>query len=327
VGIFAGYLFRNTLLPEFTELCGWIRESLELLLEEPGIIPANGVFDGLSGLIFSRALLLRLTGNSPTSLPPRTMRILRDRIESNSNCDLISGAAGAVIGLQRYHQLVGDQQALPVIASAVDVIRRTVRQHNDGAFWTGIHVDREITTGVSHGTAGCGWALAEWAKLTGDPSAASLARKAFAYERSRIEARQIAGPRPQEDYMSWCHGLPGIAAAAACSRTVIGNRTAEGFHAITRLDQHGDDEFADDSLCHGSMGLFDYAIDHGASFDAMRMMDRIVRRAEERGGWRCGLPGNAFTSGLMCGLSGIGLGLLRAWDPSAIPSILSLRLP
>jgi hypothetical protein len=59
---------------------------------------------------------------------------------------------------------------------------------------------------------------------------------------------------------------------------------------------------------------------------ALEQAAGILEGARETG-WRCGLPRNTETPGLMMGLAGIGYGLLRLAAPEQVPSVLSLALP
>jgi type 2 lantibiotic biosynthesis protein LanM len=324
IGVFTGYLCSLTQLPELAKLCGWILTTLDAILAEPGVFPGDGLFDGLTGLIFARALIQHLLGQTAARVPPETLKALRERAAYCTNYDLVSGAAGIVVGLQRYYRLSGDRNAIPVIATAISALQRGMISANDFVFWSTQHEDRTTTSGVSHGTAGCGWALAEWAILANDGIAADLARKAFAYEGSILSDR--IGVSGLAD-MTWCHGVPGIAAAAACARNVIGEDAACAFSAATNQQLFSGDELNDDSLCHGTIGLIDHAVEVGTHEKTAQLMGAILRSCEERGFWRSGLPGNAYTASLMCGLSGIGLGLLRAYNPNAVRSILRLDIP
>ena len=47
----------------------------------------------------------------------------------------------------------------------------------------------------------------------------------------------------------------------------------------------------------------------------------------EEHGWRCGVPLDVETPGMMDGLAGIGYELLRLAEPSQIPSVLILEEP
>jgi len=79
-------------------------------------------------------------------------------------------------------------------------------------------------------------------------------------------------------------------------------------------------------LCHGNLGnaeLFRVLGDHDR---ARRMVGAVANDFRARGIWRCGLPADATTPGLMCGLAGIGYGLLRQIDP-LVPNILLLEGP
>jgi lantibiotic modifying enzyme len=86
-------------------------------------------------------------------------------------------------------------------------------------------------------------------------------------------------------------------------------------------------------LCHGDLGNVEPLLVAGEVLQAPRWNRLALERAAgilqdvREGGWRCGLPRNTETPGLMMGLAGIGYGLLRLAAPRQVPSVLSLALP
>ena len=80
-------------------------------------------------------------------------------------------------------------------------------------------------------------------------------------------------------------------------------------------------------LCHGNFGnaeLFRIGDDDSRVNQLVQMVvDDYVSKEH----WQCGLPAGTTTPGLMCGLAGIGYGLLRAADPIDIPNVLALDGP
>jgi lantibiotic modifying enzyme len=87
------------------------------------------------------------------------------------------------------------------------------------------------------------------------------------------------------------------------------------------------------SLCHGSLGNLELLLRAGEVVGSAKWRHEAERTASalldaaERDGWRCGTPHGVQAPGLMTGLAGIGLGLLRLGAPSAVPSILALDPP
>jgi lantibiotic modifying enzyme len=87
------------------------------------------------------------------------------------------------------------------------------------------------------------------------------------------------------------------------------------------------------SLCHGDLGNLE-VIAHASrilgtprwAVQTQRAAGDIVQTIE-REGWSCGIPLAVESPGLMTGLAGIGFGLLRLAEPSAVPSVLMLAPP
>lgn len=80
-------------------------------------------------------------------------------------------------------------------------------------------------------------------------------------------------------------------------------------------------------LCHGNLGNSELFLTAGGSRKASAIVQQVLTDYQARRQWRCGLPGGGTTPGLMCGLAGIGYGLLRHAYPDKLPSILNLELP
>ena len=56
-------------------------------------------------------------------------------------------------------------------------------------------------------------------------------------------------------------------------------------------------------------------------------LSAIILASIEQHGWQSGVPLGVETPGFMCGLAGIGYGLLRLAQPKRVPSVLVLEPP
>jgi lantibiotic modifying enzyme len=85
------------------------------------------------------------------------------------------------------------------------------------------------------------------------------------------------------------------------------------------------------SLCHGDVGNLLIVQDHARRVGDDALLDRCSRVGRTlldtaaTSGWNCGVPLGVPTPGLMCGLSGIGLGLLGAAFPNEVADVLLLQ--
>jgi len=86
-------------------------------------------------------------------------------------------------------------------------------------------------------------------------------------------------------------------------------------------------------LCHGDLGNLDLLAQASraggdlALEGAVRRQSAAVLKSLERDGWLCGSRAGVLSPGLMNGLAGIGLGLLRLARPGRVPSVLTLDPP
>ncbi|SFF66278.1 type 2 lantibiotic biosynthesis protein LanM [Actinacidiphila alni] len=176
--------------------------------------------------------------------------------------------------------------------------------------------------GFSAGAAGVGWALLRYAAGDGGPAhaAAGLAALRTAADRG---ATAPAGT-------GWCDELSGTALAVADSAA------ATAVPELARLlDRVVGSALApttgDHSLCHGEAGALDLLLTASgagrAAPGAALPRAAALLAALDRFGPRCGTPDSVSSPGLLTGLSGIGLELLRLGFGSRVPSVLLLRTP
>jgi lantibiotic modifying enzyme len=87
------------------------------------------------------------------------------------------------------------------------------------------------------------------------------------------------------------------------------------------------------SLCHGDLGNLELLLQASQTLDDPQWRveaDRIaaaILSSIDQYGYRCGVPLEVETPGLMTGLAGIGYGLLRLAEPMRVPSVLTLEPP
>ena len=86
-------------------------------------------------------------------------------------------------------------------------------------------------------------------------------------------------------------------------------------------------------MCHGAVGSLLYLLETATTLGDRVIAEEVATRVEvlldhvDEHGWRCGTPLGVETPGLLAGLSGIGLGLLRLARPSRVPLVLTLAPP
>lgn len=80
---------------------------------------------------------------------------------------------------------------------------------------------------------------------------------------------------------------------------------------------------------HGDGGNIDFLLEAARFNDSQEYLKEGIERmcaSIEQYGWLCGTPDHLETPGLMVGLAGIGMSLLRIAFPKKVPCVLLLEL-
>ncbi|HEY6348725.1 MAG TPA: type 2 lanthipeptide synthetase LanM family protein [Candidatus Angelobacter sp.] len=267
---------------------------------------------------------------------------LSERIPDDSRFDLVSGSAGLIavlLGLQEHRP---SQKTLALAQQCGNHLLEHAQRMPEGTGWITFANASAPLAGFSHGAAGIAWALIKLASATGEHRFREVAVEALQYERSLFSVQHRNWPdlrkARREDQavpypIAWCHGAPGIGLSRALildhyqDEEIHGEITAAAQTTLTR------NLGINDSLCHGNLGNCE-ALLHGAKFvqdsalaDRIRAVPfRILAGIRQRG-WKCGVPMEVETPGLMVGVAGIGYGLLRLADPLHVPAVVALSPP
>lgn len=206
--------------------------------------------------------------------------ITDEMIASDKQFDVVGGVAGAALGLLRLHRDVPDG----------DVLQRSVR--------CGEHLltaPPPELTGMSHGAAGYGHALATLAAATGRDDFADAAQSML----------DTAIPDDGHWRSLWCHGAVGIG-LATLGEAWLGD-------AVDRVwPGHVD------TLCCGSLGAVEFAREAGEYELAARRLAAVLRNPD---GYRWNAGATRFNLGLFRGLAGVAYTCLRELDVS-LPNVL-----
>jgi type 2 lantibiotic biosynthesis protein LanM len=261
---------------------------------------------------------------------------LAPRIASDDNrFDIISGSAGAILGLLAFYNISAD---LEVLAAAIScghhLLNNRVASNSGYKAWATL--DNKLLTGFSHGAAGIAYALLRLYQVTGEAAFLVAAEEAIAYERSVFIHEQGNWPDFRESFQtekpvcmcSWCHGAPGIGLARLAGLDIldtpeIRQDTQAAVNTTKQLKLSGIDH-----LCCGNLGLVEFLFAAGRKLSqpelvetAMTRATQVVARAKQRGHFGYGLS-LTFHPGFFQGASGIGYQLLRLAYPDQIPSVL-----
>jgi len=306
-----------------------------------------GAFGPLCGSALVLARGARLLGREDwLSLAVESMVSVSDYVVNDQSLDIISGSAGYALACLDLFAAVGEPRLVECAHFAARHLQASATHTDHGCGWfTRIDAHKPLT-GFSHGASGIALALLKVGECTGDSLLTELAHSAVEYERtSRLalrsnwpDYRTISGEvnqLPTPSMVAWCHGAPGIGVSRhlMLQSSLDGSFkelvTADLEHAVETTVANG--FHGNHSLCHGALGnhaLLEAVRDHPslARFESDR-----IRSAEQilvsirRLGPVCGIPNGVETPGLMTGMAGIGLGLLRLQGLSSIDP-LSVRI-
>lgn len=310
---------------------------------EAATLVADGAIGGGLGfgsILYGLARIADLLGDARLGREVAAAAALIDdaRIAEDRGLDVMSGSAGAVLGLLAAEAHGRDGRALDrAIACGRHLLAGRTAESDGPRGWRG-HTRRALT-GFSHGAAGIAHALMRLAEASGEAGFRAAAEEGIAFE-SRLfrpehgnwpDLRDGAGRDDAPAFATgWCHGAPGIALARLASPRLLADPIvcAEVDAAIETTCACGAGGL--DHACCGTMGRIDTLLvaarvrgRSDLADRAARTVARVVRRARRAGDYRfSGLAAGDHTPGLFTGLAGIGHQLLRLRDPDLVPSVM-----
>ena len=326
------------------------------IAHNPLALTKIGAFAGWGGWIYTLCRLGHLW-DDPSLIAEAEAAVgpLGDRLSGDRDFDLTGGAAGAALALLTLPEphpaprlevlkACGEHLLAHAVELPGDENQRTTDEPPLG--WPPPQGGGDIPlTGLAHGSTGFAWALTRLADVTGDNRYRSAAERALAYERSTFDAEtglwrdvrldRQASNGEHSHFFAWCHGAPGIALGRLA---LLSNDTDPQSSLRSELDialeaTETQGFGGGHCLCHGDWGHVDLLLEAARRLDRPELGERAAiwaRRLLQQSrstGWRSGISFDTQLPGLMTGLAGIGLGLLRAAYPDRVPSVLALKLP
>ena len=327
---------------------GAIRQALSRALNTPPAM-RHALYSGWVGIAL--ALLDMARSLDDATLRQEALHLAdsqRGHDLDPMSLDVISGAAGAILGMRAIDRRLGEERYLAEARRHGEHLLAHANRGPSEWSWTtlppsGPEQQKDLT-GFSHGTAGIGLALLELFAATREARFLDGALAAFAYERKHFSAEQqnwpdfrsFASPTAQQlGYsLAWCHGAPGIGLtrlrALELTRDETYRREAEsaisGTYRPLTMATSGEGY----SLCHGLGGnaeLFIVAADTLGDERYRAVAEAVGDRGiqtihRNRGHWPCGVVSGGETPNLMLGTAGIGYFYLRLYDSRSVPSVL-----
>lgn len=293
-----------------------------------------GLYVGLNSQIWCWSLLAELGAVDPAEARQRSTRIagaLPESLAEADESDLLSGRAGAVIGLLRLASATSEPRWVELAVTAGERLVELALLDGGRARWSS-PLWASGLGGFGHGATGIGWSLAQLSQATGRSDFAAVAEAAFAFEETLWDPAEGSWRDAREETgvaTAWCHGATGIGLASA-------DLINRGFGDATR---HADVVRRaagacwnrgmgwNHTVCHGDLGcweLLSAAFGLGVApdgLDPLAVSARIIGSLEKYGPVS-GRARDAFCPGLMPGVGGVAYQLLRMDPDSGLPSVL-----
>lgn len=298
-----------------------------------------GGFDGWGGLLYLWLHLAHLWQRDGfLGEAAEMMGRIEEVARSDRQMDVMQGNAGAIVPLLSLHRMTGSRKPLDMAQRLGEHLLQLARPSDGGAGWLGAQYPDRPMTGFSHGASGFAWALTELFAATGDYAFAEKALAAVHFERSHyspeIENWEDLRTLDGKDYMAaWCHGACGIGLSRVRMQSHLDNELIrQDLRAAVRTT-YRQGFGSNHSLCHGDLGSLELLLHASRLLPQEGWGARLAERTAqtvasiEKEGWLCGVPLDVETPGLMEGLAGIGLGLLRLAAPERVPGVLILEGP
>lgn len=260
-------------------------------------------------------------------------------IENERVLDILEGVGGAIVPLLNLAEATGDPRWLALAARAGRHLEATAIVDERGARWPA-SIFSEPIGGFAHGATGSGWALTRLGLSEAGSGSdrrrwLGLAERAFDFEESLYDAKagnwiDVRKPDSGDFANTWCHGSVGIGLAACDLYERTGHpRHLDTLRRAVRAAAEGGWGHSH-TLCHGDLSTWEL-LTRAARVSPALVADTglpaaaIVLSSIEEHGIVGGLARDAFTPGLMSGVSGSILQLIRMHPASQVPSPLLME--
>ncbi len=268
-----------------------------------------------------------------------SLMVLEETIAVNQEPGVMTGTAGAILGLLTLHKATTD----PVIlaqATAWGKHLLNTRVTTNVGFRAWATPDGKLLTGFANGSAGIAYALLQLYAATQDFAFLSAAEEALAYEYSVFgsvgsnepDSSPVAMGNSKPSYISdWCHGAPGIALASLGGLSILDTDEIrrELEIALQTIQQSGLQSL--DNLCCGNFSNIEVMLVASQQLSRPELLEIahkqatwVVNRAEQTNSFQllANLPTELYSPGFFQGTAGIGYELLRLAYPNILPSVL-----
>ncbi|MDA1996979.1 MULTISPECIES: type 2 lanthipeptide synthetase LanM family protein [Bacillus cereus group] len=311
-----------------------VKNMLKDLSDIPGEMTNIGAFVGLGGNIYTLNHLSKLWNDqSLLNNAISTIPFIVKGIKYDNVFDFVAGASGTLKVLIGLYKQTHDNEILNAAIACGNHLLEHIELNKDGAAWV-TPWDPLASIGFAHGVAGIISSLSELYSINKDDKILEIIRKGLMYERKCFVPSVGNWRSPQKKNVStaWCHGAPGI----LLSRLLL---KEEGYYddlldneievALETTIKQGFGNTR--SLCHGDFGQIEIlqfaaeVLGRNELLDIAKSVSWQVLNSLKDKGWNKGICRGTESVGLMVGLSGLGIGLLKQYNPDIIPGILRLE--
>jgi len=268
-----------------------------------------------------------------------SLMVLEETTAVNQEPGVMTGTAGAILGLLTLHKATTD----PVIlaqATAWGKHLLNTRVATDVGLRAWATPEGKLLTGFANGAAGIAYALLQLYAATQDFAFLSAAEEAVAYEYSVFgpvasnepNSSPVAMGNCKPSYISdSCRGATGIALARLGGLSILDTDEIrrELEIALQTMQQSGLQ--AIDNLCCGNFSNIEVLLVAAQQLSRPELLEIahkqatwVVNRAEQTNSFQllANLPTELYSPGFFQGTAGIGYELLRLAYPNILPSVL-----
>jgi type 2 lantibiotic biosynthesis protein LanM len=294
---------------------------------------------GLGSLIYALVKVSQFLGDETLLADAQALAdwMTPELIAADKKLDIMSGAAGAILGLLSLHKVTKNTTVLEkAIACGQHLLSYQVSYKGAPKAWQTL--GEQPLTGFSHGTAGISYALLQLYTATQNQDYYEAALAGIEYERSVFSESQANWPdfrsvelnQPPGFPVRWCHGAAGIGLGRLGSLGIIDFPEIEREIEIALQTTQNYSLQDSDHLCCGNLGRIEVLLVGAQRCSrsdwhqaALQNAANVVARAKQTGAYQMftNLPSSVFHPSLFRGTAGIGYELLRLATDN-LPSVL-----
>ncbi len=294
-----------------------------------------GAYSGIGGSMFTVSRLAQIWQDEAlfqaieSTLPAYIQLISTDRIY-----DYIGGAAGALDILLHIYKLTGLELALDGAVKCGKHLVASAQELEGGGIGWPSEVSATALTGYSHGNAGMAAVLSALYRVTGERTLLHSVSQALVYERRYYDhtVKNWLTPGREGASIAWCHGAPGVLLSRLRLRENGYNDDLLEQEIHTALDTTLKQGLGNNrSYCHGDFGQLEILLYANKTLNQVKLASQIqsvqyqlVELVRSKM-WNYGVARGTDAKGVMVGVAGIGMGLLKQYQPEFVPDLLCLE--